>query len=100
MFKFVEVLENTVDYSIIGCESKLHTKFTHIGKGIFVITSNHAKNQPVYLLNLENYSEKIVGNFMLVNGKGDRCKPLTEEQEDFIIQNCEVTRESVLSNVI
>lgn len=100
MLRFVEVTERTVDYSIIEHESKQHTKSTYLDKGIFAITSNHGKNQPVYRLKLANCSKRIVGNFMLANGKGDQCTSLTEEQEDFIIQNCEVTQETNYCNVV
>lgn len=100
MLRFVEITERTVDYSIIEHESKQHTKSTHLGKGIFAITSNHGKNQPVYLLKLESCTKRIVGNFMLANGAGDQYSPLTEEQEDFIIQNCEVTQEPKFCNAV
>lgn len=100
MLRFVEVTERTVDYSIIEHESKQHTKSTYLDKGIFAITSNHGKNQQVYLLKLESCTQRIVGNFMLANGAGDQCSPLTEEQEDFIIQNCEVTKVTDFCNAI
>lgn len=93
MLEFVEVTGQTVDYSMIEHESKQNTTSFHLGKGILAVTSNHAKKQPVYFLKLENCTQKLVGNFMLANGSGDHYSPLTEEQADYIIQNCEVTCE-------
>lgn len=66
-------------------------KAIHLVKNIYALTDEEDKLKlSTYKIESKNCKCKICGSFMLVNCVGSHFLPLTEEQEDYIVDHLNI----------